>query len=146
MYPTTNKHSVAFQKKNQSNQLQHQMREAFLSTNRCKIHRQYFLKLFFLHFEYFQIRQLENLGAKRRTPLARNFSHFKKKESEVFRDLANPQFFQYLCTAISNPVSKSVFCYNHRLKEGGNRIKQILKVKQILYFGNDSKFSTCSYV
>ena len=92
------------------------MREAFLNTNCCKIHRQYFLKLFFLHFEYFQIRQLENLGAKRRTPLARNFSHFKKKESEVFRDLANPQFFQYLCTAISNPVSKSVFCYKPPLK------------------------------
>ena len=66
------------------------MREAFLNTNCCKIHRQYFLKLFFLHFEYFQIRQLENLGAKRRTPLARNFSHFQKERKRSFPRSSKP--------------------------------------------------------
>jgi len=72
----------------------------------------YILQLFFLQFKYFRIRQLENLRAKRRTPFARNFSHFKTgKKVKLNRDLANPQFFQYLCTnTISNPVSKSVFC------------------------------------
>ena len=40
----------------------------------------YILQLFFLQLKYFRIRQLENLRAKRRTPFARNFSHFKKKE------------------------------------------------------------------
>ena len=53
----------------------------------------YFLQLFFLQFKYFQIRQLENLGAKRRTPFARNFSHFERKEVKLNRDLADPNSF-----------------------------------------------------
>jgi len=103
------------------------------------------LQLFFLPFKYFQIRQLENLRAKRRTPFARNFSHFKTgKKVKLNRDLANPQFFQYLCTnTISNPVSKSVFCSCQKKAAG---IKQILKVKnRFSNFGNDLKLSTCSH-
>ena len=105
----------------------------------------YILQLFFLQFKYFRIRQLENLRAKRRTPFARNFSHFKTgKKVKLNRDLANPQFFQYLCTnTISNPVSKSVFCSCQKKAAG---IKQILKVKnRFSNFGNDFKLSTCSH-
>jgi len=105
----------------------------------------YILQLFFLQFKYFRIRQLENLRAKRRTPFARNFSHFKTgKKVKLNRDLANPQFFQYLCTnTISNPVSKSVFCSCQKKAAG---IKQILKVKnRFSNFGNDLKLSTCSH-
>lgn len=102
MYPTkkqhTQTHCAAFQKKTLVKPTAHQLRRHFwakMLQYSTPVSPKYIqLQLFFLQFKYFQIRQLENLRAKRRTPFARNFSHFKKGKKSSKPSILS----KYLCT------------------------------------------------
>lgn len=93
MYPTTttttNQHTHTRQHSktknlSQTNSSWHFWAKMLQYSTPVRPNTKYILQLLFPQFKYFQIRQLENFRAKRRTPFARNFSHFKnRKESEA---------------------------------------------------------------
>ena len=89
MYPTNKKHTLCSIPKQNLSQTNCSKCERRFSAKMLQYSSpvsqttKYFLQLFYLQFKYFQIRHLENLGAKRRTPFARNVSHFERRESEA---------------------------------------------------------------